>query len=515
MARTVFLAVLLSPAAVQGAISEERVKAALPQLEKLAQQALKRTGVPGLAIAIVHNDRVVYLRGFGVREVGSAAPVGPDTVFPLASLSKPITSTILAALVGAGTMRFDDRMIDLDPTFLLGDPWVTRTVTPADLLSHRSGLPSFIGDDLLDLGYDGAQVLHRLRHVPLATSFRTQWAYTNSAFSAPAFAAARVAGKSWPDLAAEKLFRPLGMKSTSFRSADYRAAADRARIHARAGGKWVVSEYNVDALAPAGGASSTARDLSRWLRLQLASGKLEGKQLIAAEALAQTHRPHILLSFDPKTHRATFYALGWEAYTDEQGRAILTHNGAWISGVRTEAVLLPAQRLGIAVLVNAFPSGLPEALRECFFDLVLKGKVEKDHVGEWNKRYEDLPNLYRVHGLGLKTDYTRPPARPLPPLPLPAYVGSYPNSFYGDLEVVRKDGGLEVRLGPAKKAYALRHFDRDVFFYEPKGESAFGPTGVLFRVGPDRQVTHAVVELFRMSGAGPFGPRRPLPASPR
>ena len=217
--------------------------------------------MPGVAIAIVHNDQVVYLKGFGVRQVGKAEAVDADTVFQLASVSKPVTSTVIAALVGEKIVDWDDCIVNHDPGFAMYTPWVTSQVTIRDFLCHRSGLLDHAGDLLEDLGYDRAGVLYRLRFLKPASSFRSHYAYTNFGFSEAAVAAAKAAGKPWDEVAAEKLYRPLGMASTSSRYEDYAAAKNRAHIHARIDGKWTAKyTRNADAQAPAGGVSSSVRD---------------------------------------------------------------------------------------------------------------------------------------------------------------------------------------------------------------------------------------------------------------
>jgi CubicO group peptidase (beta-lactamase class C family) len=376
-----FLVTLAGRAAPAAEVIPQKVRAALPELERLAQQTLKKTGVPGLSVAVVHQDQVVYLKGFGTRQAGKEGPVGPDTVFQLASVSKPLASTVLAALVGEGVIGWDDRVIDRDPCFRLYDPWVTREVTLRDLLCHRSGLPDHAGDLLEDLGYGRAEVLRRLRYQKPGSSFRSRFAYTNFGYTAAAVAAARAAGKPWEDLAAEKLYRPLGMRSTTSRFADYVAAGDRAHLHVRVEGKWAPRYVrDPDAQSPAGGASSTARDLAQWLRLQLGGGKFNGRQVIAAKALAETHRPQIISTppQNPATDRANFYGLGWNVNYDDRGRARLGHSGGFDLGAATAVSLLPSEGLGIVVLTNAAPVGVPEAVSASFFDLVLIGKVTKD-----------------------------------------------------------------------------------------------------------------------------------------
>ena len=259
-----FLVTLAVQAAPAADVTPQSVKLVLRELDRLVEQTLKKTGVPGMAIAVVCKDQVIHLKGFGVREAGKEERVDADTVFQLASVSKPMASTVLAALVGEGLIDWDDRVIDHDPGFRLSDPFVTREVTLRDLLCHRSGLPDHAGDLLEDLGHERAEVLRRLRFEKPASSFRSQFAYTNFGYTEAGVAGARAAGAAWEDLATDKLFRPLGMKSSSFRFADYAAVENRARLHFRAGGKWVARyTRQPDAQSPAGGASSTARDLSR------------------------------------------------------------------------------------------------------------------------------------------------------------------------------------------------------------------------------------------------------------
>jgi CubicO group peptidase (beta-lactamase class C family) len=201
-------------------VTPDRVQSALRKLEELANETL-RTGIPGVAIAVVHQDQVIYKQGFGVCEAGKPERIDADTVFQLASVSKPITSTVLAALVGEGRIGWDDRVIDRDPGYRMYDPFVTRELALRDLLCHRSGLPDHWGDLLEDIGYGREEVLRRARFQPPVNSFRAQYAYTNFGYSEAGYAAARASRKSREDLAAEKLFIPLGMTSTSFRFADY------------------------------------------------------------------------------------------------------------------------------------------------------------------------------------------------------------------------------------------------------------------------------------------------------
>lgn len=499
----VLFVVILVPQTAPGDERNRNVQAALAELDQLAERTLKKTGVPGMAVAVVHKDEVVYSKGFGVREIGKEPKVDGDTVFQLASVSKPLTSTIMAALVGEGVVSWDDRIIDHDPGFRLHDPWATREVTLRDMLCHRSGLPAHAGDLLEDLGYDRAEVLRRLRFEKPASSFRSQYAYTNFGYTEAAVASARAAGTTWEDVAGDKLFRPLGMKSSSYRFADFAAAENRARLHVRIDGKWAAKYVREpDAQAPAGGASSSARDMAQWLRLLLAGGKVNGKHIIATKALAETHRPQIVshAPADPLTDRAGSYGLGWNVNYADDGRVVLGHSGAFGMGAATVVMLLPSEQLGIVVLTNGMPIGMPEAVATSFFDVVRKGKIEKD----WLEVFRPVFEALMAPAYGKSADYSKPPAGNSPPLALGAYVGTYDNDYFGEIEVVEKDKALLLRLGPKKNAFALRHWDRDIFTYQPEGENAGQLSGVTFWVGPERRATRVFVENLDIQGQGTF-----------
>ena len=208
-------------------ISIESVKDAVKQLEPYIQSSLAKTKVPGVAVAVVYNDQVVFLQGYGVRKVGEPAAIDPDTVFEIASFSKPIASTILASLVGEGKINWDDRIADLDPGFQLSNADTTRQITIRDFLSHRSGLATLSGDELEDLGYTRPQILYRMRYLPLPGQFRKTYAYSNFGYSEGAIAAATKIGKPWETIADEQLYSRLGMTSTSSRFSDYRKSSEQ------------------------------------------------------------------------------------------------------------------------------------------------------------------------------------------------------------------------------------------------------------------------------------------------
>ncbi len=476
----------------------------LPEVDRLVADAMARTGIPGLAAAVVYKDTIVYLKGFGVREKGRSDPVDPDTVFQLASLSKPVTSTVIGALVGDGLVGWDDPIVAHDSAFAMFTPWVTSQVTLRDMLCHRSGLPDHAGDHLEDIGFDRSAVLHRLRYQRPDSSFRSQYAYTNFGFTEAAIAAARASGKPWETLASERLYQPLGMQATSSRYADLISAGNRARLHVMLDGKWVARyTRDADAQSPAGGVSSSARDMAAWIRLQLAGGTLGASRIVDADALAETHRPQMIRVPPPKNpsvDHAGLYGLGWNVEYDEAGRVRLGHSGAFNLGAATAVSLVPAAQLGIIVLTNAQPVGVPEAVTRSFLDLALTGKVERD----WLALFQQVFEQAMAPDYGTAIDYAHPPSPAAPALPADAYAGSYASDLFGELAVVAIDTGLNLRLGPAGAVYPMQHFDRDAFSYQPSGENAYGRSAVTFAIGAGRKATAVTLENLDRHQQGTF-----------
>ncbi|OAH12945.1 serine hydrolase [Streptomyces jeddahensis] len=481
-------------------LTQAKVDAAVDRLDDVVRSAMRRTGVPGVAVGVVHRDRVVYLKGFGTRRVGQPGTVDADTVFQLASVSKPLASTVVAGAVGRKTVGWDDPVVKYSPGFALKDPWVTGHVTIADLFSHRSGLPDHAGDLLEDLGYDRAYILGRLRYEPLAP-FRASYAYTNFGVTAAAEAVAEAAGTSWEELSEREVYKPLGMTSTSSAFADYERASNKAVTHVKVDGSWQARHVrDADAQSPAGGASSTARDMTKWLRLQLADGKFDGRQVIDAAALNETHVPHILSQPPPAlAGRSGFYGLGWNVGYDDHGRLRLSHSGAFDLGAATNVTLLPSEQLGIVVLTNGRPVGVPEAIAADFFDIAGTGRPTVDWLGFVGRILQQQEEAERS-----RTDYSRPPADPRPARANSAYAGTYANDFYGPMTVSTEDGTLVIQLGPKKTKFPLRHYDGDTFSYETTGENASGLSGVTFTANSDGEITKVRVEALDENGLGTF-----------
>jgi CubicO group peptidase (beta-lactamase class C family) len=491
------------PGQVEPLLDRAKVDNALAKLDGQIQAAMESTGLPGMAVAVVYRDEVVYSKGFGVREVGKPEEINPDTVFQVASVSKPLASTVVAGVVGQKVINWTDPVIDHNKSFALKEDYVTRNATFADLLSHRSGLRTASGDLLEDLGFDRAYILGHLNQEPLDT-FRSSYNYSNFGFTEAGQAAADAMQMSWEDLAHEVLFRQLGMSASSYRYSDYERAANKAVIHVPVGDKQWAAKYRriADAEAPAGGASSSVRDLAQWLRLQLGNGTYEGRPVIDAAALQTTRVPHSVSGpASAPAARSRFYGLGWNVSYDDQARVQLGHSGAFNLGAATAVSMLPGEQLAIVALTNGRPQGIPEAIAAGFMDTAQHGSSTVDWLAFTAGVFKQIDESEKP-----EVDYTKVPANPSPAKANSAYTGTYNNSYYGPLVVMDDGGKLAMRMGPAASptTFPLTHFDGDTFSFESIGENANGLAGALFAVasgGPSPSVT---LDFYDRTGLGTF-----------
>lgn len=465
---------LLIALMIQPALADPDMSQVLPRWRQLVKEAVARSGVPGCAVAVVYQGQVVMLEGFGVGDLEHPAPVDGDTVFRLASCSKPVATTTVAALVGEGKVSWDTPIHELDPGFALNDPWVTAHVTVRDLCSHRSGLPGQAGNELEELGWDQAHVLHALRDIPLDNRFRASYSYSNFGITAGVEAATQ--GK-FPELVVEKVFVPLGMTRSRSRFADFEKLSNTAQEHILENGK-AVRRFNrmPDVQAPAGGIYSSARDLTRFVMLHLGEGTVDGQTIVAQDALVATHQPVMLTGFNPATFSSGFYGLGWAVSYDQYGMTEVKHSGAFSTGSRSQILLIPQAKLGVVVLCNAFPSGLPEALSQALVDLTFGGQADLESVLKMNDTVGQGMAGMVDQGLSL----SQRPSQPLPPGPPSRYDGTFANDYFGPARVEN----MQLSLGPDFKLKApLQPWDGDTFFYQL--ELSDGPLVTLVRFEGD------------------------------
>jgi CubicO group peptidase (beta-lactamase class C family) len=421
--------------------------------------------VPGFAIAIVKDDRVVFAKGYGVRELGKPTPVDEHTLFAIASNSKAFTAAALGILVDEGKIKWDDPVTKYLPEFQLYDPYVTREMRIRDLLSHRSGLATFGGDLLwYESSYDRKEILRRIRFLKPASSFRSRFGYQNILFLAAGEVVAAVTKKSWEEFVTERFFKPLGMTSTVTSIRAFKAVDNVATPHNEIDGQLRVIRYgNVDGIAAAGGINSNVVEMAEWLRLQLGRGKYQGKQIFSTGVSREMWTPQLMLpiseqgeKFIPSRH---FYAygLGWFLY-DYQGRKVASHGGG-LDGMISQVGLIPEENLGVVVLSNS-ETNLPSSLVNKVFDLYL-GAPRRDWSAEFLAQKTAATQAAKEAEKKLEAERAK---NTQPSLAQARYAGSYLGEMYGEAKITEESGRLVLRLTPSPNFVGdLEHWQYDTF----------------------------------------------------
>lgn len=485
--------------APSGPVPDAQVALAVSKIDQLATDLMQRTGLPGMAVAVVrgspdgaHGFQTVYARGFGIRALGEPDAVDADTVFQLASVSKSIGATVVAQQIGLGGIGWDTPVQRDQPWFALADPAQSAQLTIGDLYAHRSGLPPGAGDMLEVVGYERRYILEHLRYLQLEP-LRSRYAYSNFGLTAGAAAVAAAAGMDWADLSEQVLYRPLGMNRTSSRFADFSGRSNHAVGHVPVNGKWQRGEERrPDAQSPAGGVSSSVADLAQWLALLLGQGKFGGRQMVNGSALASALSPQILSTPAAANQAANYYGYGFNVGKTTSGRLSYAHSGAFTLGASTSFMVVPSTGLGIVVLTNGFPLGIPEALAGQFFDYVQYGRIQQDWFQSMSARFAPLGQPEGSLAGAV------PPAAPVPAQSLAAYTGSYRNAYFGTLDVTAQSAALVVTAGPLAQPMPLRHWDGDLFAAVPPGD-VFGS---LCRV--EFSANQVKLELYDTEGWGSF-----------
>lgn len=429
-------------------------------VDRLLTTTLQQWQVPGAAVAVVQDDRVVYLKGYGTRD--GAHPVTPDTLFQIASTSKAFTSTALAMLASDGKLSFDDPVRKHVPYFRVADLCTDAQVTLRDIVSHRTGLPR--RDELWDdTPLAREDVVRRMGMIAPAKPFRTSYGYHNIMFIAAGEAVTHTSGMAWDDFVRTRIFQPLGMTHTVISDAEWNASTDRATGHS-----WDAKNARIRVQKPietttigAGGAiKSSARDMANWVRFQLAGGSFDGKTLVKPELLAETKTPHTIIRVEgstrdtnPETHLMT-YAMGW-VVQDYRGEQLVAHSGS-LNGFRTQVALLPKRNIGVVVLINAGRGWSALGVRNALIDMLLTGKPTRD----WSSYYLTLDRESDAKAAKEKAErLAKRVPNTAPTRPLADYAGEYTNEAYGPARVSLRDGALLLQWSRIEAPLAHYHYD--------------------------------------------------------
>ncbi|MET0337988.1 MAG: serine hydrolase [Caulobacter sp.] len=489
-------------AAILFLTSVETAEAAPPaNFDARAKAVLQASGTPGMSVAIVEGGRTTLLHGYGRRRLDGAEMVGPDTIFPIASVSKAFTAAALAILVDQGRLSWDDKVTDRLPDFQLYDPLASREITVRDLLVHNSGLGLGAGDLLFwpRSTRSRSAIVRSLRHLKPAAGFRSGYAYDNVLYIAAGQLIEAVSGQTWEEFVSANILAPTGMTSAVTEPAKRFANVDRAQPHARLGanirgsGEIQVLDERVGlsaSAAPAGGVVASARDMSRWLAVQLARGKRPdaSARVFSEKAAEEMWTPRTLMPRRPSSAPAgavplfATYALGWRV-VDYKSHRIVWHTGG-IAGYRSIAVLVPDLDLGFSVLTNAEDTALIMGLMYELLDHYIDPASNSDWPAQWAALNRAQASAAAKSVEHLKRDQSRPA------LPAHAYVGVYSDPWFGQISVTDHKGELMLDF-PQNPGMSgrLTPWSRDTF-RTVWDDHSFEPALVSFAFDPNGKVAH-------------------------
>jgi CubicO group peptidase (beta-lactamase class C family) len=418
---------------------------------------------PGVAVAVVQDDSIVFARGYGVRTLGEPGPVGPETRFAVASNTKAFTAALLAQLQEEGELSSDDRVIDHLPEFRMHDAWITREIQIQDLLTHRSGLPTFGGDHLwIGQNLPRDEVVERIRWLEPAGDFRASFHYQNLMYLVAGQVAAAAAGQNWDQLMQERILGPLGMTGSSTTLAALQGIEDVASAHERVGGELMPVDYDdVRGVAPAAALNSNVLDMAQWMRANLNGGEVGGTRIFSERAARAMQSVQYPLGVSPWAEanlgqRFNGYGLGW-FIGEYRGRKVVTHSGG-LTGMISLQTLLPEEGIGVVVLTNYAPSAPTRAITYTVLDALL-GEPERD----WNSVYRGFVEQGEQRRARTETELQegRIPDT-TPSLDLEAYAGTYEDQLSGSADVRMENGHLVFDYNP-RHLGDLEHWNHDVF----------------------------------------------------
>ncbi len=443
------------------------VRQDLSAIEAKCLKSLTDFNVPGMAVAVVKDGKVVMSRGFGVKNTATKEAVDAQTQFAIASNSKAFTSAALAILVDQGKLRWDDPVVQYLPYFQMYDPYVTANMTVRDLLCHRSGLDTFSGD-LIWYGSEHSreEVVKRSKHLEPSFGFRAGYGYNNIHFIAAGLVVEAVSSMTWDDFVKQNIMRPIGMVQANTSITAFTPQSNKATPHNENNGvnepiDWV----NWDNVGPAGSINAGAEEMTRWLLLQLGKGTLDGKTYwkeARTHEMWENNTPKPVGTWQrehmPSRH-FNGYGLGWELM-EYAGCKIVSHGGGY-DGMISKTVLVPEHNLGFVILTNNI-NALPSMLTYEILDHYLQPK----HKEDWYNVFLDMRNKDMMAAkIAEQEDQANRANDTKPSLPTQAYAGIYRSEMYGDVEVVvDSSGAMRIDFKPtALFKGTLTHWHYDTF----------------------------------------------------
>jgi CubicO group peptidase (beta-lactamase class C family) len=456
--------------------------------------------VPGISLTIVKDGKVLLAKGYGVKTMGTSDPVDAGTAFAIASNTKAFTATALGLLVEEGKLEWDAPVVRYLPWFRLSDPYVTAHLTVRDLLVHRSGLGLGAGDLLIwpATNLNQRAIVQRLANVPLSTSFRSAYAYDNVLYLAAGEVIEAVSGMSWHDFVATRIIAKLGMKETGVRHSDIGQFANAASAHARVEGRVrPVNPFISENSDPAGGIVTCARDIAKWLIVQLDSGRTaDGGRLFDASTARQLWSVVTPLAVSPpppelRALRANFagYGLGF-SLRDYRGYKLVSHTGG-LPGFVSRIAMIPELKLGVAVFTN-------QESEESFMALTCRvldhyiGADDTDWIAAWARvrsRGDSLLAARERRTVASRDSLSRPS------LPLERYAADYEDAWYGTVSIAHEKGKLVMRFSHSPGMVGdLQHWQYDTFIVRWRDRELRADAFVTFALSAEGTIDRATMK---------------------
>ena len=446
--------------ASQATASATAQKPGLDGFDDWVNQALKDFKVPGAAVVIVQGDKVVLIKGYGMRDVAKQLPVTPQTLFAIGSVTKSFTVTMLGTLVDEGKLDWDKPVREYLPGFRMYDPVATDEITTRDLVTHRSGLPRH---DLVWYSSNFSRediIMHRLPYLQNSKPFRSTFQYNNLMVMTAGYLGGRLEGTTWEQALQQRVLTPLGLNNTNFSVSDSQKSADFAQPYRKnrdTDEVKLIPFYVQGAVGPAGEINTCVADLGRYLQFHMNRGMLDGKQLLSENNAVQMQIPQMVIQQAPP-----FPELGTEAYGmgffvwSYRGHKLVEHGGN-IDGFSAEFGFLPQDGIGVAVLANLDGTGMPEATMFNVFDRLL-GLEQVP----WSQRILSQEQQAKQAEKDAKTKgYVPQKTGTHPSHDLDDYVADYENPGYGVVSITRDGDGFRMKLN--ERAEALKHYHYDLF----------------------------------------------------
>ena len=481
--------------------------AALPDAARLAafdtyvDAVRKQFNVPGIAVAIIKDGKIVMERGYGPREIGKPAQVDAHTMFAIASNTKAFTAASLQMLADEGKLKMTDRVIDHLPWFRMSDPYITQDMRIRDLLAHRSGLSLGAGDLLYwpTTTYSTKEVAEHLRDVPITGQFRAQYAYDNILFGVAELVIENVSGMSYKQFLQTRFFAPLGMTETRFNADDLKPGDNVATGHALMDRTTLkpVGTLTWRNVSGAGGLYSSVHDLTRWMGAQLAGGvTADGTRLFSERAQREmwsvltpipVGKPSVP-ELQPAVPNLMGYGEGW-FIGDYQGRRLVWHTGGW-PGMVSRLTLLPDSKLGVVVLTSQEQGAAFNAVTFKALDMMLGG----DH--DWLDAYaKSVAKAAANADSSWKKHVAARDAKSMPSLPLDRYAGTYRDPWYGDVVIRREGNGLALQFAKTAELHGkIEHWQHDTFIVRWDDRALNADAFLTFALDADGQIRELRME---------------------